>query len=479
MNILFTTSFRRTMVFHGIATRLEKSGEHKVFWLSTGKRWTKWLLENGVSQQRILDITNYAKEWQNDRPLYSNEVENLKAIELFSQTTINRIILSDRLIRNKPEDYAIRYLSVSAREIEKFISANKIEIYFGERTWAIDLIADFVCRKTGVKSYAPHTIRIPSTRFTFFDGIDNNLIASSGDFSDDARKWASDFLDEFKQKKLKPFYFYSLRRIPLPRLEWFKRLIKRISEYDLDNHDETAFPISELIKIRIKEVFNYQISKRFNFFENPEEYTNSPYILLLLHVQPEASVDVLGEYHTNQLELAVNLARNAPSGYKVLVKEHSNALGNRGISFYKALKKIPSVRLVDPFYDTFKLLDKAVLTVSVSGTACFEAGLLGKHAACVSPMFFKNLLSLSPFNPASDEIANLISRIERGEVKAPDREEAVNFMAWLYTHSHEANLSDPAFTKEILSEENLDRAANGFLKIIEKLSKSAQLKIGN
>ena len=67
-----------------------------------------------------------------------------------------------------------------------------------------------------------------------------------------------------------------------------------------------------------------------------------------MHVQPEASIDVVGTKYSNQIEFVRNIANTTPNEYSIIVKEHSHAIGNRSINFYKSLLEIPNVVLLHP-----------------------------------------------------------------------------------------------------------------------------------
>ena len=72
------------------------------------------------------------------------------------------------------------------------------------------------------------------------------------------------------------------------------------------------------------------------------------YVLLTLHKQPEASIDLFDHYNSNQLELATTIANSLPMHYTLMIKEHSNAIGDRGAKWFKQLKKIKNITLVNP-----------------------------------------------------------------------------------------------------------------------------------
>lgn len=103
-----------------------------------------------------------------------------------------------------------------------------------------------------------------------------------------------------------------------------------------------------------------------------------PFAFYPLHYQPEASTLVHGSYFDNQLEVIGNLARSMPAGWDLVVKEHFYMAGQRRLSFYHALQKIPNVRLVDLSVPTNRLVQEAAVVTVVTSTCGLEASLIGR-----------------------------------------------------------------------------------------------------
>jgi hypothetical protein len=82
----------------------------------------------------------------------------------------------------------------------------------------------------------------------------------------------------------------------------------------------------------------------------------------------------------DQTELVRLIAQALPFGAAVLVKENPKMLSRRSPEFLQRLKTIPGVQLVHPKCSSTYLSKKAVCTVSLAGTACLEAALLGKNS---------------------------------------------------------------------------------------------------
>jgi len=108
-----------------------------------------------------------------------------------------------------------------------------------------------------------------------------------------------------------------------------------------------------------------------------------PYIFYPLHVDPEASTMVQSPWHTDQVGIIEALAKSAPADCLVVVKEHNPMLGKRPRGFYRAIAQIPRVILVGPEHSGLSLIKGAKLISVITGTAAFEAMLLGKPALVI------------------------------------------------------------------------------------------------
>ena len=148
------------------------------------------------------------------------------------------------------------------------------------------------------------------------------------------------------------------------------------------------------------------------------------FIYFPLHVNPEASTMVLSPWHTDQLAVIEALAKAAPANMKIVVKEHSPMLGRRPPEFYRQIARMPRVILLAPGHSSFSLIRKAALTAVITGTAAWEALLLGKPTLVIGDSPFLAIrdglvhepdLSRLPdaicaalaLPPASDDVLNL------------------------------------------------------------------------
>jgi hypothetical protein len=115
-------------------------------------------------------------------------------------------------------------------------------------------------------------------------------------------------------------------------------------------------------------------------FAAPGERPAAPFAFFPLHVDPEASTMVLAPQFTDQLAVIEALSKSLPLGMRLVVKEHIPMLGHRPPGFYERLARIPGVFLASPQDPGIALVREAALTVTITGTAGWEAVVLNKPA---------------------------------------------------------------------------------------------------
>jgi len=462
MNIAFFTSHVKTKLFFSLAKRLESSG-HNIYWISTSSTWTKWLINKGVSKAKILDLTSFGYEWSKKISLTPDEEHELSKIENISGLTINNIILMDRLLRLKLHTYARSFLYVAQREIKRFLVEKQVKSLFLEVTWAVELLTIMICKEIGCSSYCPQHIRIPGDRFAFFKGHLQSEIAFLRDPNEYDTDEANRFYDYFLKKKPRPSYMYANTKLPKFYFNWFRKLLSHLQLKREDPFDETRPSVGTLVQARLREVWNRGRISLSKPFERIHLSGSKPYVLFTLHHQPEASIDVLGSYFSNQIELIRTLSRSLPSTHDLYVKEHRVSIGARSIEFYKNLKRIPGVRLIDPFTDNHELILNADLVITVSGTAAYEAALYNKPAMTITPMFFGAIQIVNGINIYQDGLHKIFqvlnSQIQEKEIIVR-RQNNITFLAWVIAQSFKGLISDPIHNPACMEPENLDAVAD-------------------
>jgi hypothetical protein len=105
-------------------------------------------------------------------------------------------------------------------------------------------------------------------------------------------------------------------------------------------------------------------------------YSGSNYYVFPMHVHPEASTSVEAFGWMDDEALVKNIRNCIPIGCDLIVREHPNAIGSRGASFYKKIGSIPNV-YVDFGSDVYALTSSSMGVITLGGTLGYEAAVRG------------------------------------------------------------------------------------------------------
>ncbi len=116
-----------------------------------------------------------------------------------------------------------------------------------------------------------------------------------------------------------------------------------------------------------------------------------PYVLFMMHRQPEASTTSQIPRWVDQECVIEQMAINAPVGWKIVVKEHPRNYGSRGADYYARLIDLPNVHLVHPSLESDRLIRGCTAMVTLTGSAGLEAILLGRPVAALARPFYSEM----------------------------------------------------------------------------------------
>jgi hypothetical protein len=355
---------------------LERAG-HEVYWVSPNRRWSRWLYGHGTAPERVLDITDHGPEWKRTGATAEDRAE-LAVLERANGWNIYDLIQMDELLRRRPTDYAVRYLAVCARQVGDFLRRYQIGMVFAEQTWAFELLTGQVCGDLGIPFLRPVSVRIPNERFAFFAHRRETDMVVFGTATDEHRRQARELLREYRSRPAPPAYATLNWSILRFNWGWTRNLIKHVADVAGDPFDETTLRPLGLVGKYLGKMIRVRRNRLLGPFREVKLPPGQPFVLFPLHLEPESTINVMGSPLCNQVELARALARTLPVTHELWVKEHRIALPNRSARDYRELASIPGVRLIDPFVSSLALIPHADLVVAVTGTACYEAALLGR-----------------------------------------------------------------------------------------------------
>ena len=109
------------------------------------------------------------------------------------------------------------------------------------------------------------------------------------------------------------------------------------------------------------------------------------FIYYPLQVTPEASINTPAPYYVDQLRAIDALRLAMPPDCALVVKEHWAGIGFRSMDFVRQLRRLPGLLVAKYTMNSRDLIRRASLTCAVTGTAAFEAFLLGRPAIALGP----------------------------------------------------------------------------------------------
>ncbi len=109
------------------------------------------------------------------------------------------------------------------------------------------------------------------------------------------------------------------------------------------------------------------------------------FIYYPLQVTPEASINTPAPYYVDQSRAIDALRLAMPPDCVLVVKEHWAGIGFRSMDFVRQLRRLPGLLVAKYTMNSRDLIRRASLTCAVTGTAAFEAFLLGRPAIALGP----------------------------------------------------------------------------------------------
>ena len=104
-----------------------------------------------------------------------------------------------------------------------------------------------------------------------------------------------------------------------------------------------------------------------------------------------------GSHYANQLLAIRELSLAAPTGWKVLVREHPFTFENefspryRNMELYQAIENMEGVQLMSLEYDPYILIDKSQVVATLTGTVGFQAVCRGRPVIAFGNAAYKDL----------------------------------------------------------------------------------------
>ena len=447
MNICFVANYTKTFFFDAIADNLKKNNCN-VFWIVVNKGNYDFLSKK-YPQESILYLPK-------------NKVIGMSH-EIIDDFKLNELVYGDRTLKYDYEN-GYRFLCNLQRLVYDFVKNNHLQYIFGEITWAHEaLIARIVHyrKELSCTHLDMHTVRIPSDRFTFFNNeFQETFLITDPNFNEKEVPAGA-----FELKK--PYYLASNDAILKKSLS-IKGRLKRFKSFltseNLDENDITLLSKTQKQRtlLPIQNEINKETYKRVKTV-GYDYLADKKFVLLTLHKQPEASIDITARYVESQSENIIDLWRILPKDWILGVKEHSNAIGDRSLAWFKNLAKFKNIVFIHEKLDSHKLIDMCQVVYTIAGTIAYEAAL--KHKPVLTPI---QLFFDYPYIKKIDidilrNCKNLESILKEIQDKTKDEK---MLQQKIYFNSFPGIIGDPLNVPSCMEESNISNVSKAILKVI-------------
>jgi hypothetical protein len=403
----------------------------EVFWINALKSDSTRLQTAGIPNSRWLDTNADFRPHQMDLDNCRQGLANLeRAVE---GPRIYNIIMMDRILRKKPTDFAIRYLAHLEKTVSSYLIQHSIELVTSGRDTALQILTMMICRRLGIPWVVPTRARIPQEMYGFCKQHDTDSLISFRAVTAEDRVWGAACLEQFRSGALKPALKKSarsfsdvLKLMPYQAHIFVSKIRKAGTDKSNDYARNTLFNMMTKYVRRRLNMLTYKISPPY------APPGNESFALYALHTQPESSIDVVGAYFSDQVDLVRTIARSLPINHKLYVKIHPTDIDGQKASFYRELAAIPGVQLIGHQISSRDLLLKASLVFSLSGTIAYEAGLLGIPVIVFARNYF-NALPTIHYCSSPPELPSLIAKVLVNEVSKDLDDQLIGFLAQLRT----------------------------------------------
>lgn len=449
LNICFVSNFTKTFVFNAVAKKLREKHNCNIFWIVVNQKYKSYL-EEQYDPATILYI--------------HKGLSSTLPKECIGEYKLNEIVFNDRFFSLNIEE-GISFLKVIQRPLYDFIKDNNINFIFGEVTWSHELLINRIVKdklELKCKFFNPNVVRLPNDRFAFFSD-------EREDFEPDARLDYPNLghppIQLQKQLYIKAFEeiiakSYSIT-VKLARAKRF------FTKENIEKNDPSLpYKIHQrFIRGTKQEIFRstYKLLDKIEIGEVKQK----SFVFYPLHVQPEASIDVMAKYHNDQYQNIINIWKILPNNWLLLVKEHTSGVGDRPLSFYKKLATLPNVFIIDEKTNSHELIMLSRVIFTVSGTVGYEAALMQKTAFTFAPMFFNKLeychkINLEDFSESN----NLLDLMTNKNATNCFKMNLPTFSNFIYHHSYHGTWEP--LEKIVFTEENITRLSNAVVDHITR-----------
>jgi hypothetical protein len=378
--------------FHRIAERLAHDGVSAFAGFVWGEQQARMLRGRGIDYDPLVVFTRDLLPSCDDGA--TPDVAWLQRRERELGVSIQRMFASERhLLAHRDATALLRLAEVALREVAAAYDRIRPDFVFSEDVSCFFSYVHFVlARERNIPFWSISSGRLPRRvsvashgfqRSERVEAIYRDIVAHG--FRGKERIEAETYVRTFRERPVRPTGMSARAAQPGIGVADLSRVIEIAKRYFGDRDDPTVTPPLTALAQRVRRIVRTYAADA-SLFE--ARVAGEPYVLYPIHFQPEASTLVQAPLYLDQLALLHDIARSLPIGYRLYVKEHVSNRGRRPLEFYRAIRRIPMVRLLGPDEDTWSLIDGATAIAVITGTMGWEGLLFGKSVITFGDVWF-------------------------------------------------------------------------------------------
>lgn len=467
MKICFFLQRRFSYIGHELAKILKERHQDLEFCGYTTLRTSFDFLKNqkDIQYTKLLLEEDVYKQYQNEKidREYLDKIEKEYGLpNLWPYLDVDRILSHNLLLREYPYDrylYShedlVKIFQVNVRAVINFLESEKPDyLIFSVVGSLTSLLLYQVAKKKNIKTLIIEAGRIGNKYFITEEYDRPTYILKSLEYIKEHSaessvvkylKEAEKFLKHFREKKN---YYYeasesfeALTRtpsrwknleflLPMNLLRFARWLIRYFPEY-WKCRDDFSTPNPFYVywdKLKRKLRIAVGCEDLYDKVISGEKYVYFP-----LQSEPEALPMLLTPFYADQLWLIKQVAKSLPLQYKLYVKDHPWMIGYRPRRYYREIKKIPNVKLIDVSANGIDLIQNSRAVIGIPGTSGWEGLKLRKPVIVFGKIFYSYLSAVKRCSNVED-LPYLFKDLLEKPVPDCDKE-IVQFIAALFRES--------------------------------------------
>lgn len=382
----------------------------------------------------------------------------------FEIANIRNLFMHERLGYNRKDERALarktlHYLQV----LDDLFARQKVRCVIQELGgFAATQAVFYAARKHNISNIYYEPACFPKRVFfninTIYSEIPKEIM--EGTPSHENMAWSQKYIDEYFQSKrvIVPLKDrHSFRDMKVGRMfnkMNAKRLSSKLYRKYISREREEFDEIGYVIKFNLMKLLRRSLLSRLYSLKDARE-CDEKFIYYPFHVPHDVQLSVRSRAFYVQEAFVDYLSRVLPYGYKLYVKEHPASIGAHSYSqLRRLLKNNRNIRLVHPRVNSFHLIEKAALVVTVNSKVGFEALMQNKKVLVVGKAFYRGR-GLTYDVDDLDRLEEKIAEALKGPL--PKVEDVRSFIAKLYQWSYPCELFDDSPENQSVTFDSLSR----------------------